>query len=175
MPYCDQIWSNFFFGKFWVFNFFLGGGKSVFWEISAQFLSKKNHKKICNKLPSVDSYMVVFFPFCFVFSFVFFVFFFLFFCFSLCFFLCFFVLFSLFFFLVCVCFFFSFVFVFFFPFFIFYILFIILVFATGAVSDWRNILFFSSFNYFCKYLRFYGMDCLGTYFTHIQIWNITRV
>ena len=173
MPYCDQIWSNFFFGKFWVFNFFGGGEICVLRNFGSIFKQKKS-QKICNKLPSVDSYMVVFFPFCFVFSFVFFVFFFLFFCFSVffslffcSFFLVFFPRLCLFFFLVCICFFFLSLF------FIFYLSSLFLLpelLVTGEIYC-----FFSSFNYFCRYLRFYGVDCLGTYFTHIQIWNITRV
>ena len=49
------------------------------------------------------------------------------------------------------------------------------VFATGAVSDVEKYTVFSSLSCFCTHVTFYGVDCLGTYFTHVQTCNVTRV
>ena len=49
------------------------------------------------------------------------------------------------------------------------------VFATGAVSDVEKYTVLSSPSCFCTHVTFYGVDCLGTYFTHVQTCNVIRV
>ena len=48
-------------------------------------------------------------------------------------------------------------------------------FATRVVSDVEKYTVFSSLSCFSTHVTFFGVDCLGTYFTHAQTCNVTRV